>query len=149
MVAIITIVISSVIGAPAGYALARFNFRGRDVFRLVIVSTRAFPIVILSIPIAVAYIQLGINDNVFSLALMHCALALPFTVLVTSSVFAGVPRDLEEAAETLGCSDCTPCAPDCAVAAEWPWPPTGRWSYCQVALSYWARKPSRPHGPSL
>ena len=93
VVAIITIIISSVIGTPAGYALARFNFRGRDVFRLVIVSTRAFPIVILSIPIAVAYIQLGINDNVFSLALMHCALALPFTVLVTSSVFAGVPRD--------------------------------------------------------
>jgi multiple sugar transport system permease protein len=104
VVAIITIVISTLIGAPAGYALARFNFRGRDVFRLVIVSTRAFPIVILSIPIAVAYIQLGINDNVFSLALMHCALALPFTILVTSSVFAGVPRDLEEAAETLGCS---------------------------------------------
>lgn len=104
MVALITIVFSLLIGAPAGYALARFNFPGRDFLRLVIVSTRAFPIVILSIPIAVAYIQLDINDNVFSLALMHCALALPFTVLVTSSVFSGVPKDLEEAAETLGCS---------------------------------------------
>lgn len=104
IVAAITIVVSMLIGAPAGYSIARFKFAGRDLFRLLIVSTRAFPIVILSIPIAVAYIRLGINDNVFSLALMHCALALPFTVLVTSSVFAGVPKDLEEAAETLGCS---------------------------------------------
>jgi multiple sugar transport system permease protein len=35
---------------------------------------------------------------------MHTALALPFTILITSSVFASVPRDLEEAAMTLGCN---------------------------------------------
>jgi multiple sugar transport system permease protein len=35
---------------------------------------------------------------------MHTALALPFTVLVTSSVFAGISEELEEAAMTLGCS---------------------------------------------
>lgn len=104
LVAAITIAVSMLIGAPAGYALARYSFPGRDFFRLVIVSTRAFPIVILSIPIAVAYLRLGIYDNVFSLALMHCALAMPFTILVTSSVFAGVPKDLEEAAATLGCT---------------------------------------------
>lgn len=103
LVAIIAMVLSLTIGAPAGYALARFRFRGRDLFRLVIVSTRAFPIVILSIPLAVTFINWGINDSPFGLALMHTALAMPFTVLVTSSVFAGVPRDLEEAAETLGC----------------------------------------------
>ena len=33
---------------------------------------------------------------------MHTALALPFTVLITSSVFVSVPRELEEAAQTLG-----------------------------------------------
>ena len=37
-------------------------------------------------------------------ALMHTALALPFTVLVTSSIFVTVPRELEEAARTLGCT---------------------------------------------
>jgi multiple sugar transport system permease protein len=35
---------------------------------------------------------------------MHTALALPFTVLITSSIFVSVPRDLEEAAQTLGCT---------------------------------------------
>lgn len=104
IVAVITVGLSTLIGAPAGYAIARFNFRGRDTFRILIVSTRAFPIVILSIPLAVTFIRWELYDSVYSLALMHTALALPFTILITSSVFASVPKDLEEAAMTLGCS---------------------------------------------
>jgi multiple sugar transport system permease protein len=104
IVAFITILLSTLIGAPTGYAIARFLFPGRDAFRLVVVSTRSFPIVILSIPLAITFIEWGMYDSVYSLALMHTALALPFTILVTSSVFASVPRDLEEAAQTLGCN---------------------------------------------
>lgn len=104
VVALITLALSTLIGAPAGYAIARYVFRGRDAFRILVVSTRAFPIVILSIPLAVSFIEWGLYDSVYSLALMHTALALPFTILITSSVFASVPRDLEEAAMTLGCN---------------------------------------------
>jgi multiple sugar transport system permease protein len=104
IVAIITLALSLAIGAPAGYALARYAFRGRDGFRLVVLSTRAFPIVILAIPLAVTYRIWGIDDTVLGVALMHTALALPFTVLITSSVFVSVPRELEEAAQTLGCN---------------------------------------------
>jgi multiple sugar transport system permease protein len=104
IVAIITLVLSLLIGAPAGYAIARYGFRGRSAYRLTILSTRAFPIVILAIPLAVTYRIWGINDTVIGVALMHTALALPFTVLITSSVFVSVPRELEEAAQTLGCN---------------------------------------------
>jgi multiple sugar transport system permease protein len=103
-VALITLALSLLIGAPAGYAIARYAFRGRSGYRLVILSTRAFPIVILAIPLAVTYRLWGIDDSVIGVALMHTALALPFTVLITSSVFVSVPRELEEAAQTLGCN---------------------------------------------
>jgi len=103
-VAIVTLVMSMAIGAPAGYAIARFAFRGRNAYRLLILSTRAFPIVILSIPLAVAFIQWGIYDSIWAVALMHTALALPFTILITGSIFVSVPRELEEAAQTLGCT---------------------------------------------
>jgi multiple sugar transport system permease protein len=103
-VALITLVLALVIGAPAGYALARYAFRGRETYRLTVLATRAFPIVILAIPLAVTYLRLGLNDSIIGVALMHTALALPFTVLITSSVFASVPRELEEAAQTLGCT---------------------------------------------
>ncbi len=104
MTAFITLVLAIVIGTPAGFALARFDFPGANAFRMMVVSTRAFPIVILSIPLAVTFLRWGIDDTVLGVALMHTALALPFTVLVTGSVFAGVSVELEEAAMTLGCT---------------------------------------------
>jgi multiple sugar transport system permease protein len=106
-VAALTLALSLGIGTPAGYALARFVFRGADTFRIAILSTRAFPIVILSIPLAVMFLRWGIDDSVLGVALAHTALALPFAVLVTSSVFAGISVELEEAAMTLGCSRLT------------------------------------------
>jgi multiple sugar transport system permease protein len=104
VVGIITVVLALGIGAPAGYAIARYAFRARNGYRLVVLATRAFPIVILSIPLAVMYRQIGIFDTVWGVALMHTALALPFAVLITGSVFVSIPRELEEAAQTLGCS---------------------------------------------
>jgi multiple sugar transport system permease protein len=104
IVAVITLVLSTLIAAPSGYALSRYIFRGRDAFRLSILAVRAFPIVILSIPLAVVFLRTGIYDSVYSLALMHTALALPTTILVLSSVFSSIPYELEEAAMVFGCS---------------------------------------------
>jgi len=104
IVAVITLVLSTIIAAPAGYAVSRYLFRGRDAFKLSILAVRAFPIVVLAIPIAVAFINLGIYDSVYSLALMHTALTLPTTILVIGSVFASIPYELEEAAMVFGCT---------------------------------------------
>ena len=104
IVAIITLVLSTLIAAPAGYAISRYIFRGRDVYRLSILAVRAFPVVVLAIPLAVVFINLGIYDSVYSLALMHTALTLPTTILVIGSVFASIPYELEEAAQVFGCS---------------------------------------------
>lgn len=103
IVGFMTLALSLIIGAPAGYALARHIFPGRDVYRLVILTTRAFPIVILSIPLAVTFINWRLYDTLWAVAIVHTALALPQTILVTSSIFISVPNELEEAALTLGC----------------------------------------------
>ncbi len=104
VVAMITLILSTLIAAPAGYATSRYIFRGRDTYRLSILAVRAFPVVILAIPLAVVFINLGIYDSVYSLALMHTALTLPTTILVIGSVFASIPYELEEAAQVFGCS---------------------------------------------
>jgi multiple sugar transport system permease protein len=103
IVGLLTLVLALVIGAPAGYALARFVFRGRDAYKIAILTTRAFPIVILSIPLAVTFINWRLYDTLWAVAIVHTALALPQTILVTSSIFVSVPNELEEAALTLGC----------------------------------------------
>lgn len=104
LVAILALILSTVVAVPAGYAMSRYLFRGRDAIRLGILSVRAFPIVVLAVPLAVTFIQLGIFDKPYSLAAMHGALTLPTTILVVSSVFASVPYELEEAAQIFGCS---------------------------------------------
>jgi multiple sugar transport system permease protein len=107
LVAAAMLVLTMAIGTPAGYALARFSFRGGDTFRLALVSTRAFPVLIIAIPLSVTYLRIGIDDSVLGVALAHTAFALPFAVLVTASVFAGISVELEEAAMTLGCNRAT------------------------------------------
>lgn len=102
LVAVLTLVISTLIAVPAGYAIARYLFPGRDAIRLGILSVRAFPIVILGVPLATIYIRIGIYDSPISLAFMHVALTLPTTILVIASVFASVPYELEEAAQIFG-----------------------------------------------
>ncbi len=107
VVALMTMVMSIIIGAPAGYALSRFDFPGKGLFRLLIVLTRAFPLPLLALPLAVMFIQTGLDDTAFGLALVHTTLAIPFAVLITFSLFSGIPIELEEAAWTLGCTRLT------------------------------------------
>jgi multiple sugar transport system permease protein len=104
IVALVTIVASLVLGAPGGYALARFRFRGKDAISLGLLISKMFPTAILSIPLAVAFMQMDLYDTIWGVALVHTAMALPFVIIVTSGIFVGVPRDLEEAAQTLGCN---------------------------------------------
>ncbi|SET93673.1 carbohydrate ABC transporter permease [Paracoccus homiensis] len=107
IVAALTMVLSILIGAPAGYALSRFDFRGKELFRLLILLTRAFPLPLLALPLAVLFIRTGLDDTALGLALVHTTLAIPFAVLITFSLFSGIPIELEEAAWTLGCTRLT------------------------------------------
>jgi len=104
IVAVLAMAGSILLGAPAGYALARYEFAGKGAFRMLIMLTRAFPLALLALPLAVRFLQLGIDDTLFGLALVHTMLALPFSVLITYSLFSGVPVELEEAAWVLGCN---------------------------------------------
>jgi multiple sugar transport system permease protein len=104
IVAVLCMLVSVLLGAPAGYALARFSFKGQTAYRLLIVMTRAFPLAILALPLTVNFIRVGLYDTTLGVALVHTALALPFAALVSSSLFMGIPRELEEAAWVFGCS---------------------------------------------
>lgn len=102
IVATLTIIISFILGIPAGYSIAKFIFPGKDTIKLSIVALRMFPIPIMAIPLVVLYIRLHLADTLLGVALAHTAMALPFVVLITSSIFAGVSKEYEEAAMVFG-----------------------------------------------
>ncbi|MCE4612940.1 MAG: carbohydrate ABC transporter permease [Desulfurococcales archaeon] len=102
IVALLTIAISFALGVPAGYAFARYVFPGKDFLKLLIIGLRMFPIIVIAVPLATLYIRLGLSDSLLGLALAHSAMSIPFVVLITSGVFAGVSRELEEAGMVFG-----------------------------------------------
>ena len=70
-VAALCMAFSIALGTPAGYALARFAFAGSNVYRLSVLLTRAFPVGILALPLAVSYVRLGLYDTALGVALIH------------------------------------------------------------------------------
>ncbi len=102
IVAVMTVLFSFALGLPAGYAFARFAFRGKDSLKLLIIGLRMFPMLIIAIPLVTLYIRLGLNDTLLGVALAHTTMALPFVILITSSIFVSVPIELEEAGYVFG-----------------------------------------------
>ncbi len=104
VVAGLTILLATALSAPAGYALARYPFRGREAVQLGLLTTKMFPATALAVPLAVAFLRWGLYDTLVGVALVHTALSVPFVVLIVASVFRGVSPELEEAAMSLGCN---------------------------------------------
>lgn len=104
LAAALTMLFAVLLGAPAGYALARYAFAGKTAYRLLLLATRAFPVSILALPLTVTFIQWNLYDTPLGVAFIHTALALPFAALVSASLFMGIPVELEEAAWVFGCT---------------------------------------------
>lgn len=103
-VGLATVALSFALGLPAGYAIGRWAFKGRDTLKMAIIFFRVFPVAVMAVPLAVTYITLGLYDTLLGIALAHTAIALPFVILITSSIFISIPKDLEEAGYIFGMS---------------------------------------------
>jgi len=101
---IVTMVLAAqlVLSTLAGYAFARFEFRGRDVmFMLVLLQLMIMPDVLL-VENYRSMSFLGIRDTVFAVGLPYFASA--FGIFLLRQTFKTVPRELEEAARVEGAS---------------------------------------------
>ncbi|MDV6013009.1 carbohydrate ABC transporter permease [Haloechinothrix sp. LS1_15] len=94
-----------VLASLAAYALAWIDFRGRDWLLLGIVAMLVMPIQMALIPIAKLYSVLGMFGSIAGVVLFHVAFGLPFGVFLLRNFFAGIPRDLLEAARMDGASE--------------------------------------------
>jgi len=105
-VALTTILIALTIGGMAGYAFARFQFRGKNALKLSVLFVRMYPAVAVAIPMAVLFMRLGLYDTPFpiALALNYGVGNIGLTIWITASIFMGINEELEEQAMVLGLS---------------------------------------------
>jgi multiple sugar transport system permease protein len=93
------------LGAFAGYSLARFRFKKwkNDDISLWILSQRMFPPVAVLIPYFLIMQRLHLLDNVLAVIMVHTTMNLPLSVWLMLDFFRDLPKDIEEAAMIDGC----------------------------------------------
>jgi ABC-type glycerol-3-phosphate transport system permease component len=97
-VAITTAIVSVVLGALAGYALARLGLRGRNAILGYILAVAFFPIIAMVGPLFLIYRDTHLIDTFASLIWSYMIYTLPITTWVLTNFFAQIPKELEEAA---------------------------------------------------
>jgi multiple sugar transport system permease protein len=102
-VAVFTTGLVLISGAMVGYALARMQFRGRDVIFYLIIFTMTLPFQITLIPNYITMVKLGWVDS-------YLALIVPFalnslSVLLFRQAFASLPQALIDAARIDGANE--------------------------------------------
>lgn len=98
VVALATTVISTLLGAMAGYALTRLRFAGRTVLARLLIYAYLAPGTILFIPIFVMMSRLGLRDNLIGLTFAYLTFTVPFATWMLMGYFRTLPIELEEAA---------------------------------------------------
>ncbi len=102
MVAGVTILISLSIGGMAGYAFARYFFKGKNILKLSVLFVRMFPAVSIAIPMVIILARMGLYDQPVGLALVYSVGQISMSIWITASVFMAIPVSLEEAAMVFG-----------------------------------------------
>jgi multiple sugar transport system permease protein len=101
-VALFTILISLSIGGMAGYAFARYFFKGKNALKLGVLFVRMFPGVAIAIPMVIILGRIGLYDQPFGLSLIYSVTQIALTIWITASIFLAIPVELEEAALIFG-----------------------------------------------
>jgi N,N'-diacetylchitobiose transport system permease protein len=104
VVALATVVVSSLLALLASVAVARFRFRFRTAVLVMILVVQMVPMEALVIPLFVQARTLGLLDHLMGLVVVYVAFSLPFAVWMLRGFVAAVPVELEEAAYVDGAS---------------------------------------------
>lgn len=100
--ALLSAVISTVVGAGAAFALAETRWRARGLVEILFLSPRFIPTVVIGFSMLGFASAIHIFDAFTRLVMGHVVITIPFTVRATLAGLVGVRRGLSEAAISLG-----------------------------------------------
>jgi len=99
LIVVLTVVaISVALAFLAAVSVARFGFRGRSAFIVMVIAVQMVPLNALVIPVYLLLNQVGQVDSLLGVIVYYLAIVLPFMVWTLRGFIANVPVDLEEAA---------------------------------------------------
>jgi len=106
----IATLIAVALASLAGFGLAYFRFRGAGPYSLAVTATQLLPGIMFLLPVFLIFTQaqqltgLQIVNTHQGLILLYIAFFMPLSMFILRSYFAGIPRELVEAAQVDGTS---------------------------------------------
>lgn len=104
IVALVTTLLSILIGASAAYALARLRFKGKKFVLMAILSISMFPTIATLSPLYLLLKNLHLLNKYAGLIIPYITFSLPMTIWLLTNFFSQLPKGFEEAASIDGCS---------------------------------------------
>lgn len=104
LLALITMVVSTILGTMAAIVLARTVFRGRDLLRAYFLSPLILPGMVLGLALYVFFVatDVGLARSLTGLVIGHVLVTCPYVIGTVSAALVTFDTSLEEAARSLG-----------------------------------------------
>ena len=102
VIAVFATVLVLAVAMPAAYYTARFRFPGRFVFLFLVIVTQMLQPAVLTSGLFRQFVTLGMIDTWAAMIFINAAFNLSFAVWIMHSFFAGVPKEIDEAAQIDG-----------------------------------------------
>jgi ABC-type glycerol-3-phosphate transport system permease component len=104
MVALAATLLTIALTATAGYALSRFNFRGKLLFGMYLLTFYMIPRTLLLIGMFGMLARLRLINNLMGLVIAYAAVGIPLATWWLKAYFDSIPVEIEEQAMIDGCS---------------------------------------------
>lgn len=106
IITVFSVLTTVAVGALAAYAFTRLDFRTRGLIYFLLITTMIVPVQIILIPLLPWFRTLGFAEGTWQpflgMVLVHTGFGLGWAVFMLGGFFAGVPRELTEAAQIDG-----------------------------------------------
>ncbi|PJF34913.1 MAG: ABC transporter permease [Candidatus Thermofonsia Clade 1 bacterium] len=104
IVATFTTLLALLLGTPAAYILARFEFRGKRDLWFWFISNRFISPIVVALPFFLIARDLRMLNTPQALILIYLTFNIPLVVWLCLDQFRAIPRDLDEQAKVDGCN---------------------------------------------
>ncbi len=104
VVAVLVATAATIVGAMAGYSLARFHYRWTVVFTAIILATQLMPPTAIIIPLYQLTLSVNLLNTYAALVIANLSHVMPITIFLLRGFFLSIPREIEQAALVDGAS---------------------------------------------
>ena len=101
-VALVTVLVSLVLGTPAAYAIARFEFKAKRDIWFWFISNRMLSPIVVALPFFLIARNFRLLDTTWALILIYLTFNVPIVVWICADQFRNIPKELDEAATLEG-----------------------------------------------